>query len=78
MHLDIRAHRLKQAGDEQIDLLFFADVFAAGQQCEELVDVLVDGSRAAAMRELAEGVAPEGGPNRLWTLSTKAFQSGTP
>jgi hypothetical protein len=30
MHLDVGAHGLKDAGGEQIDLLFLTDVFASG------------------------------------------------
>ena len=65
MHLDVGAHRLQQAGREQIDLLFLGDVFAVGQELEELVDVLVDRSGAATMRELAERIAAQKRPETL-------------
>ena len=73
MHLDVGAHRLQQAGREQIDLLLFGDVFAAGQKLEELVDVLVDRSSTAAMGELAERIAAEGWPEALLDAVDERF-----
>ena len=59
-----------------MDLLLLADVFATGQQHEELVDVLVNRSGAATMRKLAERVAAQGRPEAFVDAVDKSFQLG--
>jgi len=62
LHLDINLQCAAQTGHEQIGLLPFGDVVAAGKMGEELVDEVVDRARPTKLSELAEGVAADGGP----------------
>ena len=62
LQLHINLQCTAQTGHEQVGLLPFGDIVAAGEVGEELVDEVVDRARPTKLSELAEGVAADGRP----------------